>query len=156
MQEIAEQFLNMANSIKGVTSIFVMILFFIIIIGVINTLRMTIRERTREIGTIRSIGMQRATVRSIFVTESLMLSFFASLGGIVIGWLIAFILSLVKIRTTSCIAMLLDGGHIHFVYSFGSTVMYVLLILLVTLVTAWIPSSKASKMSIANALRHYE
>lgn len=156
MQELAERFLTMANAIKGVTGIFVAILFFIIIIGVVNTLRMTIRERTREIGTIRSIGMKQTTVRSIFIAESVLLSLFASIGGIVAGWLIAFLVSLVKFNTQSGIALLLDNGHIHFVYSMGSTILYVILICFVTFLTAWLPSSKASRMSIANALRHYE
>ncbi|MBI3599983.1 MAG: hypothetical protein HY097_05005 [Nitrospinae bacterium] len=59
MYEIASDILKLENVLNIITLSAVLILFFIILIGVINTLRMTIKERTREIGTIRSIGMQK-------------------------------------------------------------------------------------------------
>ena len=57
-----------------------------ILIGVVNTMRMSIRERTREIGTTRAIGMQRNDVRSVFVMEIVILSVFACVAGILLAY----------------------------------------------------------------------
>ena len=42
-------------------------------IGILNTLAIAIRERTREIGTLRAIGMQRRKVLWLFVLETALL-----------------------------------------------------------------------------------
>ncbi len=54
-------------------------------VGILNTFRMIIIERTREIGTMRAFGMQKGTVRSIFLWEAA----FISLGGGAAGLVLA-------------------------------------------------------------------
>ena len=46
-----------------------------------NTMWIAIRERTREIGTLRAIGMQRRAVLRMFLLESLMLGLVGTVGG---------------------------------------------------------------------------
>jgi ABC-type lipoprotein release transport system permease subunit len=58
------------------------ILLVIIAVGLMNTLWISIRERTREIGTLRAIGMQQARVLAMFLVESFLLS----AGAAVAGW----------------------------------------------------------------------
>ncbi len=156
MQELAEQFLQIEGAIRMISVLFVLILFFIIMVGVINTLRMTIRERTREIGTIRAIGMNRSMLMKTFVIESVLLSFFASIGGVIAGALITGLISLIPFSKTGGMSMLLDNGHIHFLFNLGGAIVYTIVICLVTALTALFPAYKAAKMSVANALRHYE
>jgi putative ABC transport system permease protein len=62
-------------------------------IGVLNTLLMSVTERTREIGTLRAIGWSRSRVVSMIVREALIMSFFGGLVGGIMGvvgaeWLI--------------------------------------------------------------------
>lgn len=67
-----------------------MILAVIIIGGVSNAMVMSVRERTREIGTMRAIGAQREFVAAIFLCEALLLGFLSALAGslvAVLGWL---------------------------------------------------------------------
>ena len=56
----------------------IVILIAIVVIGIMNTMWIAIRERTREIGTLRAIGMQRREVLWMFLLESLMLGLFAT------------------------------------------------------------------------------
>ena len=70
MYETASDILKLEGVLKLVTLSAVLVLFFIILLGVVNTLRMTIRERTREIGTVRAIGMQKNDVRDMFILET--------------------------------------------------------------------------------------
>ena len=61
----------------------------IIVIGIMNTLWMAIRERTREIGTLRAIGMDRPGVVQMFVFEALILGAAATALGVALGVAVA-------------------------------------------------------------------
>jgi ABC-type antimicrobial peptide transport system permease subunit len=66
------------------------------------------------------------------------------------------LLSLVYIDTRSALGVLLDGGYLHFVPTPGDIVFAVVLIIMITMITAWFPARRASRLSAAAALRHYE
>jgi ABC-type lipoprotein release transport system permease subunit len=52
--------------------------------------------------------------------------------------------------------MLLVNSHLNFLPSVGSTVFYIALIVLISVVTAYFPARRAAKMPAADALRHFE
>jgi len=157
MYESASMVVNLEVALNLVTLVAVMVLFFIILIGVVNTLRMTIRERTREIGTVRAIGMQKNDVRNSFVLETFFLTLFAVAGGIVAAFVVMAALSLIKINTQdNPMGMLLVNGHLNFAPTVLATVGYTVLILLIAAVTAYFPARRAANLSAAAAFRHYE
>ncbi|HVU61200.1 MAG TPA: ABC transporter permease [Mycobacteriales bacterium] len=57
----------------------------IALIGIVNTLMLSVFERTREIGLLRAVGMTRRQIRSMVRVESVILALFGALIGIVIG-----------------------------------------------------------------------
>lgn len=156
MYEAASQVLQLESVLKIVTLIAVLVLFFIILIGVVNTLRMTIRERTREIGTIRAIGMRRSDVGKSFMAEVMMLTVFASAAGIILAFIVMQVLGLFTIQDTGFFSIFLVEKHLHFVPTWVNVVQNLVLILVITFLTAFFPSRRAAKMSVASALRHYE
>ncbi len=135
----------------------VLILFFITQIGVVNTLRMSVRERTREIGTIRAIGMQKGNVSQLFILETLFLTLFASLGGIVLAYIAMGILSSFNFDVTNgAQALFIVDRHIHFVASIPMLFIYTGILLVIGFISAYFPAKKASKQTVSGALRHYE
>jgi ABC-type lipoprotein release transport system permease subunit len=206
MYEAASQIVQMEGVLNLITFYAVLILFFIILIGVVNTLRMTIRERTREIGTVRAIGMQKEDVRNLFIAETAILSLVSSVAGSVLGFLMMGLISLIKIETGSVFSIFLVDKHVYFapvagslgttlfllallgfclwyitfksdkarpgltsfllvlavILSFiaassgGGTLTFMILIVLISVVTAYFPSARASRLSAADALRHFE
>lgn len=157
MYETASAVLKLEAALNIITLVAVFVLFFIILIGVINTLRMTIRERTREIGTVRAIGMQKKDVRNVFIFETFFLALFATLTGVAAAFLAMWGLGAIKIDAgDNPMGMLLISGHLHFVPSVVSIVVNILLILLMAVATAWFPARRAAKMPAAEALRHIE
>ncbi len=157
MYETASIVLQMESVLTLVTLVAVLILFCIILIGVINTLRMTIRERTREIGTVRAIGMQASDVRTSFLLETFFLAFFSSVIGGFGAYGAMALLSLWHLGgEDNQLSMLLVSGHLHFTPSLLASVGYVLMIQIIAVVTAFFPARAAAKMSAAEALRHYE
>jgi putative ABC transport system permease protein len=156
MYEGASQILSLEAAMNSVTLIAVLVLFFIILIGVVNTLRMTIRERTREIGTIRAIGMQKKDVRSMFIMETLMLTAFSCAAGILLGIIVMQLLSLITFNNGNALSMILKDKHLYFKLDYLNIVLNFLLIMFISGVTAYFPARRAAKLSAVEALRHYE
>ncbi|MBU2647668.1 ABC transporter permease [bacterium] len=156
MYAMASEVLNMESVLKMVTLVAVLILFFIILIGVINTLRMTIRERTREIGTVRAIGMQRNDVRWIFLLEVIFLAFFASVAGTILSFILMKASVLLTLEPEGMFSIFLVDHHLHFLPTISDIFSNLAIIVVITAVTAIIPAHRASKMPVADALRHVE
>ena len=58
---------------------------FIALIGIVNTLMLSVFERTREIGLLRAVGMKRRQIRSMVRSEAVIISVFGAVIGIVVG-----------------------------------------------------------------------
>jgi ABC-type lipoprotein release transport system permease subunit len=156
MYESADFILKLEFALNLVAFIAVVILFFIILIGVLNTLRMTIRERTREIGTVRAIGMQKSDVKYLFIAETVLLTAIACVIGILLSFIAMWILGLFTINTDSVLSILLVKRHLYFYPSAFSIARNFIIILLMAAVTAYFPARRASNLSAVEALRHFE
>jgi putative ABC transport system permease protein len=73
------------NQLLGLVYALLALAVIIALIGVVNTLMLSVFERTREIGLLRAIGMKRRQIRAMIRTESVILSLFGAIIGIVIG-----------------------------------------------------------------------
>jgi ABC-type lipoprotein release transport system permease subunit len=157
MYETASEPLKLEGVLNLITLSAVLVLLVITLLGVINTLRMTIRERTREIGTVRAIGMQRRDVRNLFLLETFFLALFASSVGVVLALLIMWGLSGIPIKMDdNPMGMLLVNSRLYFLPTIAGIIGNVCLILLLAVATAIFPARRAAKLSPAAALRHFE
>jgi ABC-type lipoprotein release transport system permease subunit len=157
MYETASDVIQMEVVLNLITLVAVLILFFIILIGVVNTLRMTIRERTREIGTVRAIGMQKVDVRNSFLLETFLLATFSSIAGTIVAFVAMWVLSFIKLNAAdNPLGMLLVQGHLYFLPAPIAIVGYNILILAIATATAYFPSRRAANLAASEALRHYE
>ena len=57
----------------------------IALIGIVNTLMLSVFERTHEIGLLRAVGMRRRQVRAMIRSESVIIALFGAVVGVVIG-----------------------------------------------------------------------
>jgi len=157
MYETASEALKLEGVINLITFSAVLVLLVITLLGVVNTLRMTIRERTREIGTIRAIGMQRRDVMLMFLLETLFLALFASLVGAGIALLaMAGISAIPFTMDDNPMGMFLVNSRLYFMPTVVGIAGNISLILILAVVTAYFPSRRASKLAPSAALRHFE
>ncbi len=73
------------NQLLGLVYALLGLAVLIALIGIVNTLMLSVFERTHEIGLLRAVGMKRRQVRTMIRSESVILSIFGALIGIVIG-----------------------------------------------------------------------
>jgi putative ABC transport system permease protein len=75
------------NQLLGLVYALLALAVLIALIGIVNTLMLSVLERTREIGLLRAVGMRRPQVRAMIRSESVILATFGAVIGIVIGTL---------------------------------------------------------------------
>jgi putative ABC transport system permease protein len=153
LNDMLAQVKQIADVLNASSLVILLILFVIIMVGITNTFRIIMYERIREIGTMRSIGMQRGEVRNLFLYEA----GFLAIGGAVAGLVLALIamggISLINFGLNSPAFIILKNGHMTFKIEFLRTVVDVAIVALLTLFAASMPARKAARMDPAVALR---
>jgi putative ABC transport system permease protein len=77
--------LSSVNQLLGLVYVLLALAVLIAVIGIINALMLSVFERTREIGLLRAVGMKRRQVRTMIRSESVIISTFGTIVGLVIG-----------------------------------------------------------------------
>ena len=138
-----------------IVTYFVLIVFLLIVMaGILNTYRVLVYERTREIGTMRAIGMQSDDVKKLFLYEASSLSVISSAAGLVLGSFILFIISeYADLKNVPAADMFTVFGKLHFYLDFKTVLLNTAFMTGAVLAAAWGPAKKASSMPPAEALR---
>jgi putative ABC transport system permease protein len=116
-------------------------------LGVLNTLSMSVVERTREIGMLRSMGMTRFQVVQMVLAEAGLLGIIGGLLGLGFG------LVLTRIFLASMGAM--SGYDLDFVLPVRAMWMSLVVALATSQLAALIPALKAARTPVLTAI-HYE
>lgn len=129
-----------------------LIVFTIVVMSVINTVGMAIMERTREIGTLRALGVKRRGIVGLFAVESMLLGLIGSLVGViltVIVWTVIFTVepTWVPPQITRRIPLEVYLVPREMLWSMCA-------LLLLSLLAASFPARKAARMEIVGALGH--
>lgn len=133
--------------------IFIFIIVFIIVVtSVVNTLSMSVIERTREIGTLRALGLKRKGIIGLFAMESGMLGLVGSFFGILItilNWLLIKLFEPQWMPPNYVIKIPLEIFMVP-VYMYWTLLFLVLLSSIISI----IPAKKAAYKNIVDALGH--
>jgi putative ABC transport system permease protein len=135
-------FVQMLGNVKAfILSICLAVVFAILLVSA-NTMAMSIRERTREVALLKTLGFTRRSILGLFVGEAISL---ALMGG-VLGTLVAYVM---------VNAMAQRGGFLTGMKVTGPTMLAALLVAgLVGFLSAFLPSYHASQVNIVDGLRH--
>jgi putative ABC transport system permease protein len=144
---------QIASTLNIVGLVVVLILFVIIMVGITNTFRMIIYERTREIGTMRALGLQRGSVRWLFLLEALFLALGGALVGLAGAFVAGLVLSLINFGMDNQFFVILREGHLSFKVLPAQLIGNIAIVAVLTLIAALVPAGRASRLDPAHALR---
>ncbi|MBN9125984.1 MAG: ABC transporter permease [Nitrosospira sp.] len=129
------------------------IIVLIILLSISNTMTMSVMERIGEIGTAMALGVRRAGITRLFLTEGILLGCAGGLLGLAIGAPLAALISSIGIPMPPPPGM--DSGYTgEILLTWNITIEAVALAACTTLVASILPAWKASRMQIVDALRH--
>jgi len=128
------------------------ILLVVTMVGITNTFRMMMIERTKEIGTMRAFGMHQKQVKRIFLWEAVFLGLLGCLAGFVLAGLIALVVGSISLSADPSLQFFLNNGRITFRLALGSAFLNTALVVFTSLVAAYWPARAAAKMSPMKAL----
>ena len=136
--------------------VFIIIILLALLFGIINTMLMVVMERTKEIGMLMAIGMNKMRIFSMIVLESVMLSITGGVVGIIIGALFAKWKSVDPIDLSMWAQGYEQLGYDAYVYMDLEPMMLVnitIMVICTGVIAALYPAYKALKNDPADALR---
>ena len=140
-----QQFVD--NQISGLSSVlnilYVLLALSVIVslFGIVNTLVLTVFERTREIGMLRAIGMTRRQVRRMIRHESVIT---ALIGG-VLGILLGIVLGALLVARVD---------FIQFSLPLVSLIVFAVMTIVVGILAAIFPARRAARLNVLEALQY--
>ena len=145
------------NSIRGISYSLLVILSIIIAIGIMNTIWISARERTNEIGCIRAIGMASRSVMVLFMLEAMMLGFISALAGGIAGYIAVNFISALEIPIQNeAMRIVLFANKVNLKIELSEILMAVGAFSLITSLAALLPSIKAAHIQPIQAINHFE
>ena len=123
--------------------VYVLLLFAVVIalVGIVNTLALSIYERTREIELLRAVGMTRAQLRRMVRGEAVIVAVFGSLLGLVIG-----------VGFGGAIVRSLRDQGIGLTVPVSQLVVFVVLAAVAGLLAGWLPARRAAHLDVLQAI----
>ena len=141
-QEFIDNQISGLNSVLNILYVLLALSVIVSLFGIVNTLVLTVFERTREIGMLRAIGLTRRQTRRMIRHESVITALIGAFVGIVLGLILAGLL-IAKVD--------------FLVFSFPTTqvIVFAVAAIVVGILAAIFPARRAAKLNPLEAL-HYE
>jgi ABC-type lipoprotein release transport system permease subunit len=136
--------------------IFVLIILIALCFGIINTMLMSVMERTKEIGILMAVGMNKRKIFKMIILEAVMLTITGGVVGIIIGTAVTKYLETTPINLSLFSEGLDKYGFASLVYtslSSDSVVIISILVIITGILSAIYPARKALKLNPAEATR---
>lgn len=143
-----------STAMNLITFIIIIILSFIIASGIANAMWMTVRERVKEIGTMRAMGAYRRQILWIFLLEALFLALIFVGGAAIFSTALILFLNSLKITLQNeSIRFFLMTDTLYFALSFSQIFQTLLLFCFVSMLGALFPALRAARLQPVDALR---
>jgi putative ABC transport system permease protein len=131
------------SQILGIFYVLLALCVLVSLFGIVNTLALSVLERTRELGMLKAIGMTRRQVRRMVRHESIVTALIGAVLGIVVGLFMA------VLATTA----LSDQG-LRFGLPTGSLVAFTVIAIVAGMLAAILPARRAARLNVLSALQY--
>jgi putative ABC transport system permease protein len=142
-EQFKKAYLKPINQLLNVLYVLLGLSVIVSLLGIVNTLVLTVFERTREIGMLRAVGMTRTQTRMMIRYESIVTSLMGAAFGIAVGIFLALL-----------VTHALSSQGIVFAVPYRQLVYFVLAAILVGVIAAILPARRAARLNVLEALQY--
>ncbi len=149
--DTVNQIESLFGNVRIVLGIVGMVALVVASLGMFNTLTVSLLERTREIGGMKTMGVVSEEIQDLFLAEAVIMGISGGLGGLLLGYLIGKSLSI----GVSIFALTRGQGFLELTYIPPAFIAFIMLSsFFVGIITGIYPARRAKKISALNALRY--
>ncbi len=147
VKETQEFLTNIIGVLQGIVAGFGAIAIIASVFGIINTMYISVLQRTREIGLMKALGMRKRDIGRLFRFEAAWIGFLGGMIGSVIAVLLG---TAINPAITKQLEL---GDSSLLIFKPVEVAILVALLMLVSIIAGWLPSRKAAKLDPIEALR---
>ena len=140
--DITEKAQSSVNQLLGIVTALLLLAVVVAVLGIVNTLVLSVVERTRELGLLRAVGGTRRQVRTVVRRESVLMSLLGAVTGVLLGTMSGVALS----------RALVDEGITTIAIPTVTLVLYLLVAAAVGVLAAIGPARRASRVDFLRAI----
>jgi putative ABC transport system permease protein len=145
-QELWASIDRMVEGVVGFMWILIVLVFLVASLGIVNTLTMNVIEQTRELGILRALGMRRAQMRKLVLTQALFVGVISVVPGLPCGLVTAWLMNLSSPAMT--------GHLVAFQWRWGFVLGCAAAALAVSVLAALLPARRAARLRVIEALQY--
>jgi putative ABC transport system permease protein len=139
-----EERLGLVDQLLVMIQILLALAILIAVLGIVNTLALSVLERTRELGLLRAIGLSRTATMRMITIEAVVISVFGALLGVLVGAGLG----------AAVVRALREEGITDLVLPWGQMVWFLALAAIVGVLAAVLPAIRAARLNVLNAIAH--
>ena len=141
-EQFRERVEGQLDSLLVIINVFLGLAILIALLGITNTMALSVLERTQEIGLMRAIGMTRRQTRSMIRLEAAIVSLFGALLGVVVGVFFGWL----------AVAAIPDSIISRLAIPYGTLAIYAVIATLAGLLAASFPARRAARLNVLDAI----
>ena len=143
-EQFADEQAGQIDQLLGIIYALLVLAIIIALIGIANTLSLSVFERTRELGLLRAVGQTRGQMRAMVRWESVIIAVFGTIGGVGLGVLLGWALFAAVAETSGL------GGTMSL--PVGNLIAIAVVGALVGVLAGWRPASRAARLNVLTAI----
>jgi putative ABC transport system permease protein len=156
--ELGAGVLQLTHAKRVFGMVFMLVILIIAVVGIFNTVFMSVYERIREIGVLRAHGMKPSEISALFVLEGVITGAIGSVFGVALGcllnvYLVLHGLPLEKIAGRMATAQYGISGNVYGQWNAPAMILIFVLGIVMATLAGIIPARRASRFEVAAALR---